>query len=241
MSCPRRSLAELADAGLDASAIHDALVAAFDEDLPGRAARRRTGPAPPRSRPTRAASPTSPPASPAWSPGWRRRAGLPLRDGRRRRDHRPAPRRHPRRARRRGDAGQRARPAACSPPSAPRSTSPATCAGWPPPPPRGSTRSRAPAPGCSTPARRCRASALLQKYAVRCGGGVNHRMSLSDRAMVKDNHVIAAGGVVPALRGGAVGVPRAAGRGRGDRPRPAARAARRRLRPRSCSTTCRPR
>lgn len=41
---------------------------------------------------------------------------------------------------------------------------------------------------------------LLQKYAVRCGGGVNHRFSLADRAMVKDNHVIAAGGVVPAYR-----------------------------------------
>ncbi len=39
----------------------------------------------------------------------------------------------------------------------------------------------------------------LQKYAVRCGGGTNHRMSLSDRAMVKDNHVVAAGGVVPAF------------------------------------------
>jgi nicotinate-nucleotide pyrophosphorylase (carboxylating) len=39
---------------------------------------------------------------------------------------------------------------------------------------------------------------VLQKYAVRCGGGLNHRMSLSDRAMVKDNHVVAAGGVVPA-------------------------------------------
>ena len=38
----------------------------------------------------------------------------------------------------------------------------------------------------------------LQKYAVRCGGGVNHRFNLSDRAMVKDNHVLAAGGVVPA-------------------------------------------
>jgi nicotinate-nucleotide pyrophosphorylase (carboxylating) len=38
----------------------------------------------------------------------------------------------------------------------------------------------------------------LQKYAVRCGGGVNHRFSLGDMAMVKDNHVIAAGGVVPA-------------------------------------------
>ena len=40
----------------------------------------------------------------------------------------------------------------------------------------------------------------LQKYAVRCGGGANHRFSLSDRAMVKDNHVVAAGGVVPAYR-----------------------------------------
>jgi len=39
----------------------------------------------------------------------------------------------------------------------------------------------------------------LQKYAVRCGGGVNHRFSLADMAMVKDNHVIAAGGVLPAL------------------------------------------
>ncbi len=38
----------------------------------------------------------------------------------------------------------------------------------------------------------------LQKYAVRCGGGANHRFSLSDMAMVKDNHVVAAGGVVPA-------------------------------------------
>jgi nicotinate-nucleotide pyrophosphorylase (carboxylating) len=40
----------------------------------------------------------------------------------------------------------------------------------------------------------------LQKYAVRCGGGVNHRMSLSDAALVKDNHVVAAGGVVNAFR-----------------------------------------
>ena len=39
----------------------------------------------------------------------------------------------------------------------------------------------------------------LEKWAVRCGGGVNHRMSLSDAALVKDNHVVAAGGVVPAF------------------------------------------
>ncbi|MCU1656044.1 MAG: Nicotinate-nucleotide pyrophosphorylase [Pseudonocardiales bacterium] len=40
----------------------------------------------------------------------------------------------------------------------------------------------------------------LEKYAVRCGGGVNHRMSLSDAALVKDNHVAAAGGVVAAFQ-----------------------------------------
>lgn len=39
----------------------------------------------------------------------------------------------------------------------------------------------------------------LEKYAVRMGGGTNHRMSLSDAALIKDNHVMAAGGVVPAL------------------------------------------
>lgn len=40
----------------------------------------------------------------------------------------------------------------------------------------------------------------LQKYAVRCGGGTNHRMSLGDAALVKDNHVVAAGGVAEAFR-----------------------------------------
>lgn len=39
----------------------------------------------------------------------------------------------------------------------------------------------------------------LEKYAVRCGGGLNHRMSLADAALVKDNHVIAAGGVAQAF------------------------------------------
>ena len=38
----------------------------------------------------------------------------------------------------------------------------------------------------------------LEKYAVRCGGGVNHRLSLADQALVKDNHVVAAGGVAAA-------------------------------------------
>ncbi|HVE99630.1 MAG TPA: carboxylating nicotinate-nucleotide diphosphorylase, partial [Mycobacteriales bacterium] len=41
---------------------------------------------------------------------------------------------------------------------------------------------------------------LLEKYAVRCGGGSGFRLGLSDAAMVKDNHVVAAGGVVAAYR-----------------------------------------
>ena len=40
----------------------------------------------------------------------------------------------------------------------------------------------------------------LQKYAVRVGGGVNHRMGLGDAALIKDNHVAAAGSVLAALR-----------------------------------------
>jgi nicotinate-nucleotide pyrophosphorylase (carboxylating) len=50
----------------------------------------------------------------------------------------------------------------------------------------------------------------LEKYAVRCGGGVNHRMSLSDAALVKDNHVVSAGGVAAAfarVREGFPGIP----------------------------------
>ena len=39
----------------------------------------------------------------------------------------------------------------------------------------------------------------LEKYAVRCGGGVNHRMSLGDAALIKDNHVAAAGSVRGAI------------------------------------------
>ena len=50
----------------------------------------------------------------------------------------------------------------------------------------------------------------LEKYAVRCGGGVNHRMALGDAALVKDNHVAAAGGIrqaVDAVRAHAPGIP----------------------------------
>ena len=41
----------------------------------------------------------------------------------------------------------------------------------------------------------------LEKYAVRCGGGVNHRMALGDAALVKDNHVMAAGGIAVDVAG----------------------------------------
>ncbi|MFX8743368.1 nicotinate-nucleotide diphosphorylase (carboxylating), partial [Acinetobacter baumannii] len=40
----------------------------------------------------------------------------------------------------------------------------------------------------------------LQKYAVRCGGGHNHRIGLYDAAMVKDNHIRAFGGITPAVK-----------------------------------------
>jgi nicotinate-nucleotide pyrophosphorylase (carboxylating) len=40
---------------------------------------------------------------------------------------------------------------------------------------------------------------LLEKSAVRAGGGRNHRLSLSDAALVKDNHIVVAGGVLPAF------------------------------------------
>lgn len=50
----------------------------------------------------------------------------------------------------------------------------------------------------------------LEKHAVRCGGGVNHRMGLGDAALIKDNHVSAAGGLtaaVEAVRAAAPGIP----------------------------------
>ena len=40
---------------------------------------------------------------------------------------------------------------------------------------------------------------VLEKYAVRCGGGVNHRLGLDDAAMLKENHLAWAGGVAPAV------------------------------------------
>jgi nicotinate-nucleotide pyrophosphorylase (carboxylating) len=40
---------------------------------------------------------------------------------------------------------------------------------------------------------------VIDKYAVRCGGGQNHRLDLSDGVLIKHNHIALAGGVAPAL------------------------------------------
>jgi len=40
---------------------------------------------------------------------------------------------------------------------------------------------------------------VLEKYAVRCGGGFNHRFGLDDAVLIKDNHLVAAGGIKSAL------------------------------------------
>lgn len=41
---------------------------------------------------------------------------------------------------------------------------------------------------------------VLEKYAVRCGGGINHRLSLDSGILIKDNHIRAAGGIAAAVR-----------------------------------------
>ncbi len=41
---------------------------------------------------------------------------------------------------------------------------------------------------------------ILEKYAVQCGGGVNHRLGLHDMFLIKENHLAAAGGIAPAVR-----------------------------------------
>jgi nicotinate-nucleotide pyrophosphorylase (carboxylating) len=54
---------------------------------------------------------------------------------------------------------------------------------------------------------------VLEKYAVRCGGGQNHRMGLGDAALIKDNHVAAAGGVAAAVMAVRSAAERSAGAG----------------------------
>ena len=59
----------------------------------------------------------------------------------------------------------------------------------------GSTPSPAPERRSATPARPLPGLRALEKYAVRCGGGANHRLAPRDQALIKDNHIVAAGGV----------------------------------------------
>ena len=79
----------------------------------------------------------------------------------------------------------------------------------------------------------------LEKYAVRAGGGVNHRFGLDDGILIKDNHVRLAGGVCNAVARMRAAKPRDADRGRGAEPRAGGRGARRPAPTSSCSTTCR--
>lgn len=46
----------------------------------------------------------------------------------------------------------------------------------------------------------------LEKHAVLCGGGINHRFGLDDAILIKDNHVVVCGGVVPAVQAGRASV-----------------------------------
>jgi len=48
---------------------------------------------------------------------------------------------------------------------------------------------------------------VLEKYAVRCGGGHNHRFNLADGVLIKDNHIAAAGGITNAVRAARASVP----------------------------------
>ncbi len=48
---------------------------------------------------------------------------------------------------------------------------------------------------------------LAQKYAVRCGGGANHRIGLFDMVLIKENHILAAGSISAALRAAAYAAP----------------------------------
>ena len=59
-------------------------------------------------------------------------------------------------------------------------------------------RSREPTPACSTRARPCPGLRALEKYAVQCGGGTNHRIDLASGILIKNNH-ISLGGGLPAV------------------------------------------
>ena len=88
-----------------------------------------------------------------------------------------------------------ATPARCLLPSASRSTSSTICPASPPPTAAyvrkaGAGKTRICCTRKTTPGLRA-----LEKYAVRCGGGFNHRFGLDDAILIKDNHIAVAGGI----------------------------------------------
>ena len=125
--------------------------------------------------------------------------------------HRPRRRRHRASRRATSSCASPGPPSGCSSPSAPPSTSPATSPASRPRPSHwvealeGTTD-----PGARHPQDPARPAARCRSTPSAAAAGVNHRSSLQDMAMVKDNHVIAAGGVLPALeaiRGRLPGLP----------------------------------
>ena len=113
-------------------------------------------------------------------------------------------------------AGRAARRGRSSRPSASRSTTSAISPASPPRPRRWSTRSRTPRRASATRGRRLPGLRAFEKYAVRCGGGSNHRFGLDDAILIKDNHIAVAGGVVGGDRAGAGACrPHGQDRGRG--------------------------
>ena len=81
----------------------------------------------------------------------------------------------------------------------------------------------------------------LEKYAVRAGGGTNHRAGLDDGILIKDNHMRLAGGVKAAVAADEGRRSRDADRGRGAEPGAGGRGGRRGRRHHPASTTCRSR
>ena len=187
---------ELAEAGLDPRAVSAAVAAAVAEDLPGEDV---TSAATLDPRTDRVGRPRRPRRRRGGRPG-RRRAGLPHRRGRRRRGASGRPPTGT--GSTRGDvllsvhgpvpalltAERTALNFLCHLSGVATATSRWVDA-------LAGTGARVRDTRKTTPGFRA-----LEKYAVRCGGGLNHRATLSDQALVKDNHVLAAGGVVPAYR-----------------------------------------
>ena len=96
-----------------------------------------------------------------------------------------------------------AMPARSSRPSASPSTFSAISPALPRRPPASRPGSRIPSARICDTRKTLPGLRAFEKYAVRCGGGVNHRFGLDDAILIKDNHIAVAGGVAEAIRAGA--------------------------------------